>query len=490
MHNNSLKSKAIKGIAWSAIDKFIVQLVQFAISLVLARMLMPEDFGLIGMLNIFIVISQTFIESGLGTGVIQRQNRTDLDFSTLFVFNIGISCLFYLLLFFLAPFIASFYQQPQLIDLTRILGLLLIINAFGIVQRTKLTIAVNFKFIALSNITGVLLGGLFGLLAVFKGYGVWSLVIQTLSGSLGSAIFLWFFGNWKPSIKFSRESFNSLFHYGSKLLIAGLYAQILNNIYNIFIGKFYPVASLGYYTRTKNFADISSGIVVGVFQQATFPLLTEVQNHKEKLISIYSRTIRMSAFINFPLMTILALLSKPIVIFLFTEKWIAIVPLLQWMFFARFFSPISALNLNLLNAIGRSDLFLKVDLLKLPITLLAMIITIPLGLKAMIIGHVVTTTLSYFINAYMPGKIYGYGAFEQLKDMFPFFLATVGMSISVILLTFIIENLTLQLFFGALLGMGTYLFACWLLKLDELTELTKTVKQSISYLRENIFFKF
>lgn len=470
MQNTSLKSTATKGIVWSAVDKFAVQLGQFVVGIVLARVLLPEDFGLIGMLAIFIAISQTFIESGLGTGLIQRQARSDVDFSTLFVFNLLVSGFFYLVLFFSAPFISAFFEQPRLTDLTRILSLSLFLNAFAIVQRTKLTILIDFKSIAKSNVIGMVAGGLCGIMAAVNGFGVWSLVIQMLMSSLASSISLWLLSNWSPSIAFSEKSFKSLFGYGSKLLIASLYAQLLNNVYNICLGKFYSTASLGYYTRAKSFADLSAGTIVSVLQQATFPVLATVQNDKEKLVSIYSRMIRMSAFLIIPLMTLIALLAKPIVILLLTEKWISLIPLLQWMVFARIFLPMSTINMNLLNAIGRSDLYLKVDLSKLPLTIIAMIITIPLGVKAIIIGHVITSALSFIINAYLPGKFYGYGIINQLKDMLPVFAATIGMAISVFAICYFIDNLVFQLFFGGILGLTTYLFLCWLLKLEELKE--------------------
>lgn len=475
MHKSTLKSTATKGIVWSAVDKFAVQIGQFVVSIVLARILVPEDFGLIGMLAIFIALSQTFIESGLGVGLIQRQNREEIDFSTLFVFNLAVSGFFYLVLFFSAPYISSFFKQPQLTDLTRVLGLNLFLIALAIVQRTKLTIAIDFKSIAKSNLIGMILGGLTGVLAALQGYGVWSLVFQTLVGTLASSISLWFFSKWSPSLAFSKKSFNSLFGFGSKLLIAGLYAQILNNVYNICVGKFYPVASLGYYTRAKSFADISSGTIVSVLQQATFPIFSTVQEDKEKLVSIFSRMIRMSAFFIIPLMTLIALLAKPIVILLLTEKWITLIPLLQWMVFARIFFPMSALNMNLLNSVGRSDLFLKVDLSKLPITIVAMVITIPLGVKAMIIGHVVTTTFFFFVNAYLPGKLFGYGPIKQLKEMLPMFMATIAMAISVLFTLYLIDSLILQLIIGGLIGVSCYLFCCWLFKLEELSEVWELV---------------
>ncbi|OXG06370.1 O-antigen/teichoic acid export membrane protein [Flavobacterium araucananum] len=470
MQNTSLKSIAAKGIFWSAVDKFAVQIGQFVVSVVLARILIPEDFGLIGMLAIFMALSQTFIESGLGIGLIQRQDRTDIDFSTVFVFNLLVSGFFYLLLFFSAPYISLFFNQPQLTDLVRVLGLTLFLNALAIVQKTKLTIAMDFKSIAMSNVIAVIAGGLCGIVAAINGYGVWSLVVQSLVWSLATSVSLWFLSSWSPSVSFSKKSFNSLFGYGSKILLAGLYAQLLNNIYNICLGKFYPTASLGYYTRAKSFADVSAGTIVSIIQQATFPVLAAVQNDQEKLVSIYSRMIRMSAFLIIPLMTLIALLAKPIVILLLTEKWVSLIPLLQWMVFARIFLPMSAINMNLLNAVGRSDLYLKVDLSKLPLTILAMIITIPLGLKAIIIGHVVTSAIAFVINAYLPGKFYGYGAVKQLKDMLPVFFATIGMAISVLVLSYFIKNLILELLLGVVLGAVTYLFICWALKLEELKE--------------------
>jgi O-antigen/teichoic acid export membrane protein len=472
---SSLKSAATKGIIWSAVDKFAVQIGQFVVSIVLARILLPEDFGLLGMLAIFIALSQTFIESGMGLGLIQRQDRTDIDFSTVFVFNLAVSSLFYLLLFFSAPFIASYFSQPKLIDLTRVLGLNLFISSLAIVQRTKLTIEIDFKAIAKTNVIGVIIGGLTGVAAAMNGFGVWSLVIQTLLGAFASAVSLWFFSHWIPSIAFSKESFKNLFGFGSKLLLSGLYAQILTNVYNICIGKYYPIASLGFYTRVKGFADISAGTITSILQQATFPILASVQNDKEKLVSVYSRMIRMSSFIIIPMMTLIALLAKPIVILLLTEKWAAIIPLLQWMVFARIFLPMSAINMNLLNAIGRSDLFLKVDLSKLPLTVIAMIITIPMGVKAMIIGHVVTSAVAFFFNAYLPGKYYGYGGLAQLKDMLPVFVATIGMSVVVFLFTVFFDSLILQLVGGSVLALISYLFFCWLLKLKELSEVQKVI---------------
>lgn len=471
MYNSSLKLAAAKGILWSAVDKFASQIGQFVVGIMLARILMPEDFGLIGMLAIFIALSQSFIESGLGIGLIQKQNRTHVDFSTTFLFNLGVSTIFYIILLIMAPYIATFFRQPQLVDLIRVLGLSLFINAIAIVQRTQLTIVMDFKAIAKSNVAGVVLGGIAGVFMALNGYGVWSLVSQVLVGSVATSAVLWLHGNWAPSFVFSKSSFQNLFSFGSKLLFSSLYAQTLNNIYNICIGRYYPTAALGYYTRAKTFADVSAGTIVAVLQQATFPVLSLVQSDKKRLVSIYSRMIKMASFIIIPLMTFIALLAKPIVILLLTEKWMTLIPLLQWMVFARIFLPMSAINMNILNAIGRSDLFLKVDLYKFPLTVVALVITIPLGVKAMIIGHVITSALSFLINAYLPGKFFGYGAIKQLKDMLPIIAATLGMAIIIIVILAITDALFIQLILSGFFGFLTYLGLCRLMKLEEFYEL-------------------
>jgi O-antigen/teichoic acid export membrane protein len=471
LNNQSLKSQATKGMLWSAVDKFAVQAGQFIIGIVLARILLPDDFGLIGMLTIFIALSSVFIDSGMGSGLIQQQNRTDEDFSTVFVYNFAVSSFFYLVLFFSAPFIASFYEQPLLTPLTRILGINLIINSLAIVQRSRLTIAIDFKAFAIVNVIGVIIGGASGIIAATKGLGVWALVIQTLIGSSANVASLWYLSHWKPSLKFSTKSFKSLFGYGSKLLISGLYAQTLQNVYNITIGKAYPAAELGYYTRAKGFAEISAGTVTSILQQVSFPILASVQHDKTRLVSIYSRMIKMAAFFVFPVMTLIALLAEPIVLLLLTDKWAAVIPLLQWMVFARIFYPISVINMSILNAIGRSDLFLKVDLSKFPLIALALILTIPLGVKAMIIGHVVTSGISFFINAYLPGKLFGYGVIAQIKDMLPVFVATIFMTGLVYAVSYYLDNLFLKFLIGSTVAIISYLTACYILKIEEIKEL-------------------
>lgn len=456
---------------WSAIDKFAVQGGQFIIGIALARLLMPEEFGLIGMLSIFIAISQSLIDSGMGSGLIQKKNKTDVDFSTVFIFNFIISVFVYAILYAAAPFIADFYEMPQLVLLTRVLTINVIINSLTIVQRSKLTINIDFKTIAKVNAVSVFAGGIISLVLAYKGFGVWALVFQIISRSIISVVMFWFLSKWKPSLVFSKQSFKELFGFGSKLLIAGLYAQTLQNIYNIVIGKAYAAADLGFYTKSKEFAELTSGTITSILQQVTYPILASLQDDRTRLVSIYSRLIRMASFFVFPTMTLLALLADPFIRLVLTEKWAPAIVLLQWMSFARIFYPISVINMNILNAVGRSDLFLKVDLSKFPITVIALVVTIPLGVKAMVIGHVVTSFISFFINAYMPGKLFGYGAFKQLKDMIPVIVSTAIMALVVFLGINWINSHLLKLIVGGVLGVLSYWLVSHAYKMQELNEI-------------------
>jgi teichuronic acid exporter len=483
MNSKSLKNSAIKGMFWSATDKFAGQAGQFIFGIILARLLMPKDYGLIGMLSIFLAISQSFIESGMGSGLIQKKDRSDVDFSTVFVFNFAVSILFYLILFYAAPFIADFYSMPQLVLLTRILSINIIINSLAIVQRSKLTINIDFKTIAKVNVTSTILSGIIAVYFAYIGWGVWALVMRTLFSSVISVALFLSFSRWKPSIAFSKDSFKKLFGYGSKLLLAGLYAQLFNNLYNMVIGRYYSVNQLGYYERAKGYADMFSGTVTSIIHQVTFPILASLQNDPKRMISVYARLIKMTSFIIIPSMTLLAILADPLVRLLLTNKWAPAIELLQLVSFARIITPISVINMNILNATGRSDLFLKVDLSKLPLVILALIITIPLGVKFMVIGHVVTSGLAFFINAYMPGKLYGYGSFKQLKDMLPFIIATLVMALIVIFTISIIDSLILKIITGGAIGFVSYVATCGVMKVNEINEVKYFLVKIINDLR-------
>jgi O-antigen/teichoic acid export membrane protein len=453
----SLKSKATSGFIWNAIQNFGTSFGQIVVGILLARILDPSDFGLIGMLSIFIALSQVFISSGMGSGLIQKQDRTDKDFSTVFVFNLVISVLCYLILYFSAPLIASFYEMPELINLTRVLGIVLIINATSIVQRSKFEIAVDFKALAKVNVLAVFTSGIIAILAAYSGFGVWALVLKTILLSLITVFGLWILGSWKLSFEFSKESFRKLFGYGSKLLAAGIYARSLHEVYNVAIGKAYSASELGFYTQAKTLSDRPSSVLSSVLKKVTFPILSSLQKEEKRMVRAYSQMIRMAAFITFPALTLLAILAEPLVELLLTEKWLRVVPLLQWLCFARIVTPVAVINLNILKAVGRSDLFLKVDLYKFPIIVGALIVTIPISLEAVVIGQFISSIIAFFINAYMPGRLFGYGPLKQLQEMFPMMITTCIMAAVTILLINSTSNVWLQLFIGITSALFTYI---------------------------------
>lgn len=474
----SVKSALIRGVVWNSIEKVLMKGAAFIIGIVLARLLSPADYGLVGMLTVFIAIANVFIEGGFAKALIQRSNCSDLDYSTAFVSNVVMSIIIYLILFFCAPLIASFYKEPILIDLTRVLSLRFILGSFNIVQRAKLMAAVDFKSLAKINVISTIAGGVIGVSMAYFRFGVWSLVGQSIGNTLTSVILFPFISKWTPSVKFSKESFKQLFGFGSKLMITGVYAVVFNNISTLCIGKYYRSQQLGYFTRANQFSDMLAMTINDVLGTVTFPVLSSLQDEKERMVAVYRKMLFITALIVFPVMLLCTLLARPIIVILLTEKWLPCVVLAQWLFMARMFTPLSALNMNILNAVGRSDLFLKIDLLKAPLTIICLVITVPLGVKAIVIGDFICTFICFFINAYLPGKMFGYGAIQQLKDWRYIILSLAVMAASVILLLHFVENLWLQLTFGGLAGAAIYIGCCLLFKVidDEMLVMLKIKK--------------
>lgn len=480
---HSIKHKTINSIIWNFTEKLAVRLGQFVISIILARLLSPEDFGLIAIIMFFLNISQVFIESGFSKALIQKTHRTDLDYSSVFVINLLLSFLFYLLLFVSAPFIASFYSEPNLTMLIRVLSLTLVLNSLVIVQNVILQVDVNFKKMAKINVVSMLLSGIVGVLAALWGLGVWSLVIQSLLRSIISYFLFTSWVKWKASFTISLVNLKTLWRFASNLLVAGFVSHLTHNVYNLLIGKYYSLNSLGYYNRANSLASIVSDVVTQAIQQVTFPVLSQMQDDKDRMISSFIKMIKMSAFIIFPIMSLLSVMAEPLIRILLTDVWLPVIPLLQWMAFTRLLYPLNALNLNILNATGRSDLFLKVDLSKLPITILALVITLPMGVEAMVIGQVVCGVLYYAVNTYMPGRLYGYGFIKQVKDLIPFMVGSIFLyAVSYVSVSYF-ESVYLQLLIGAFLGMISYLGVCYLMRVKELSEVGRVLQNMMKSIK-------
>lgn len=473
---SELKKKTIKGFLWSAVERFSVQGLQFLMGLVLARLLLPSDYGLVGMLAIFLAISQTFVDSGFSSALIQKKNRTETDYSTTFFFNIGIGLFFYLILFFSAPLIADFYDTPQLTSLTKVIGLNVFIISLAVVQRAKLTIKLDFKTQAKASFTSVFIGGCIGIVMAYKGYGVWALVIQSLIQNGLNTLFLWFLSKWMPKAVFSKSSFKELFSFGSKLLSAGLLDTIFLNIYLLVIGKLFSARELGFYTRAQQFQKMPSQNITGIINRVIFPVLSSIQDDDDKLIKAYSTFIRLSAFIVFPLMIGLAVVAEPLIRLILTEKWMLTVPLLQLLCIAGMLYPVHAINLNILNVKGRSDLFLKLEIIKKVFITIAILITFSFGVKVMVIGQIFTSLISFFVNTHYSSKMINYGAWKQIKDMLPIIIITLLMAIGVYMAMLIVGCDALKLLIGIVVGIIIYFVSAKIGKFNELNEIISLIK--------------
>jgi len=472
----ALKQKAAKGVLWSAIERFSAQGVQFVLGIIVARLLLPSDYGLIGMLAIFMAISQTFIDSGFGTALIQKKDRDELDFSTTFYFNIIVALFFYGVLFVSAPLIADFYKQPILISLTRVVGLSIIINSFAVVQRTKYTINLDFKTQTKASLSSILISGVIGIYLAYTGYGVWALVWQALVRRLTNTIVLWLYSRWLPREGFSYTRFKKLFSFGSRLLASGLIDTLYGNIYLIIIGKFFSASQLGFYTRAKQFNDFPSSNITGILSRVTFPMLSTLQDDDTKLLLTYRKLIKLSALVIFPLMMGLAALADPLIRLILTDKWVDSIWMLQLLTFAGMWYPVQALNLSILNVKGRSDLFLRLEIIKKVIITIILVISIPFGLKWMIIGQIIIAYLVLTINTYYTKRIIGYGFFQQMEDLLKVLLLSFSMGTLIYFTIPLIQGNMLKLIVGILEGVVFYTPIAWFFNIGEIKYLPTLLK--------------
>jgi len=455
-----LKAKTVHGLFWSFIDSFANQGVTFVVGIILARLLTPYEFGLIGMLTIFIAISQSFIDSGFSSALIRKKECSQADYSTVFYFNLLAGILLYAILFLSAGLISNFYNEPQLISLIKILSLSLIFSSLSIIQRTILTKDLKFQIQTRISVISALGSGLIGLYLAINGYGVWSLVWQNVSKFAFNAIFLWVWIAWKPSYVFSKSSFKDLFSFGSKLLLSGLIDTIYRNVYYLIIGKYFSARELGYYTRADQFRMLPSQNLNVIISRVSYPVLATIQDDKEKLKASYRRLIQSSMLLTFPLMLGMAAVAKPLIVVLIGEKWLPAVPYLQLLCFLGIFYPLHALNLNMLQVKGRSDLFLKLEIIKKILAVPIIIIGINFGIIPMIHGMIINTLFAYYLNSYWSGKFIDYSFLRQLLDILPIFFIAAATSAIVYLFGIFysysdISQLIIQLILGAILFIGT-----------------------------------
>ena len=473
----SLREKSVRGVAWSAIERFALLGVQFVIQVVLARLLTPGDYGLVGMLAVFLAISQTFVDSGFTSALIQNQKRTERDFATAFFFNAGISVVFYVLIFAFAPAIADFYKMPQLVPIARVIGLSLIFSALSAVHRTKLTICVDFKTQAKATLGAAVLSGAVGIALARAGCGVWALAAQTLVNSGTTTLLLWIFVRWFPRHFFSPASFRPMFSFGSKLLAASLMHTIYANLYSLVIGKFFSAASLGYYSRADQMASLPASAGSGILSRVTFPLLATVQDDDARLGEVYRKYLRVSTGALVPAMLCLCALAEPIVLALLGEKWLPSVPLIRILCLAWMLDPITLVNLNLLYVKGRSDLVLRLEIVK-KITATAILFSaLPLGVFGLCVGRAFYSQIALALNTYYTGKFLKMTYWRQIREVLPIYLLSGTSAICAFAGTFFAGNPYAQIALGGGICFAVYASGAFLLKFDILDELSRLAKK-------------
>lgn len=462
---------------WSALERFSIQGVQFVVMLIMARLLTPADYGLVGMLTVFMAVAQVFIYSGFGNALVRKQDRTQTDCSTVFYFNLGMSVIMYAILFFCAPLIADFYKEPKLVAITRVIGLTLIINAFGAIQSVLKSAEIDFKIIAKVSVVNAVITGLIGILLAWRGFGVWALVYSSLIGSAVGAILGWFVYGWRPTWAFSTQSFKEFFGYGSKLAASGLLDTVYNNSYNLIIGKVFNAADLGYYTRAANFSTFPSSNITSIVSRVTFPLLCKIQDDDDRLRVVYRKFLRLSAYIVFPLMVGLAVVAYPMIIVLIGEKWAFSATLLTIICFAMMWYPVHAINLNLLQVKGRSDLFLRLEIIKKICGVIMLCITVPIGLVAMCWGSICTSIIALAINTYYTGKLIQVGFFKQMWDLTPILIYCFIMAAVVLSVNHFMPTDLLKLIIGIPVGAIVYIGISKMTKTSEYVELMQLIKK-------------
>ncbi len=471
---DNLQHKTIHALSWSFVEVIARKSVQFVIGIVLARLLFPEQFGLIGMLTIFMAIAQTFLDSGFGAALIQKREITKTDTCSIFYFNILVGLAAAGLLCLVAPWVADFYKQPILTPLMRALSLTIVINSFGLIQSTILTRQINFKTQTKVSLIAGALSGIIGITLAALGFGVWSLVVQQISAALFSVICLWSFNPWRPALIFSFNALREMFGFGSRLLFSGLLNQIFENIYFVVIGRLFSATDLGYFTRANTMNDFPMQTLSGMVGRVTFPVFSTIQDDPPRLKRGLKKALTILVLVNSPMMIGLALTARPLVLVMLTEKWSACVPYLQLLCMAALLFPLQLMNLNVLQAMGRSDLFLRLEIIKKILIAINIAITWRWGILAMIYGIIVNSIIGCYLNSYYTGLLISYPLREQVTDLLPYFIVSIVMGIAVYaegLLQFSHNWSMLLVQIGT--GIAVYVCLCRVFRLKDFMEIWK-----------------
>ncbi|WP_353120217.1 lipopolysaccharide biosynthesis protein [Myroides odoratus] len=476
---SSLRSKTVNGIIWNALQSFGTRFIQLAVTIVIARILLPSDFGLIGMLYVFIALGGVILDAGFGQALIRKENVDDLEYSSVFYFNIAISVLIYLLLYLLAPSISVFYSEPRLTDVSRAIFFIFPINAFALIQNTILSKRIDFKLLAKITITSAVVSGIVGVVMAYLEYGVWALVMQTIVQSLATVVLLWYYNKWRPIFAFSYAKIKGLLGFSLNLLGTNVLIVLFNNIYTLIIGKFYLLDQVGYYNQAKKFQDVPTSSITSIVQSVTYPVLSRLQNNDGQLREAYRKVINMAVFINFPIMLGLIACADNLFMLLLKEKWMPAVPYFQILCIYGALFPLHSINVNILKVKNKTKRLFVLEVVRRLIVVVAIVFTISKSIEWLIIGSVIASIFSILINMYYCGKEIELKVKTQLIDVIPIFVIAVISTFVMYMLKTVhhldIVSLIIQIFAGTL----SYLMLSKVFKVKSLNEIVLIVKEKI-----------
>lgn len=471
-----LKSSAISGVTWTAMERFGQQFLRLIIGVIIARILEPSMFGIVGMTVVFTDLAQSILDSGFGSALIQKKDRNEIDYSTCFYFNVVVGLVLYIVLFISAPYIADFYHTEELADVIRVISIGFVFNSLIISQNAKLSAEFKFKASAIINIASYLISGIVGIVLAYIGFGVLALVFQQVLACLLRVLFIEIYTKWIPMLIFSKRSFHYLFNFGNKVLVSGILLSIYNNLYTLVIGRIFAPAEVGYYNRANQFASLPSSTLIGIVMKVAYPLMAEVQDDTDRLRRSYQKFLRLPIYVIYPLLVGLIVLAKPFIVLLIGEKWIFCVPLLQVLAFSYMFDPLSHVNLNILYVKGRTDLVLKLDIISRIIGLTILFSTIPFGIWWLCFGRSVYGLVAYSINCYYTGKYIEFGFWEQMKYNIPLFIKAGIMGVVCYIPMFFTSNYYYQLILGFIVGVIGYLVISIITNDESYNDLIEIIK--------------
>ena len=473
----SLKNKTVKGLGWSALDNAAQYGIQFVIGIVLARLLSPDDYGLLGLTGIFTVICTALVGGGFSNALIRKKDATDDDYNTAFICNLGMSLLLYAVTFPCAPLIADFFGREVLTPLIRVSSLGLIIGALAMVQRTRLTKRIDFKTQTKITLVSSTVSGIVGIGMALMGFGVWSLVAQQLMAHTLRTLQLYIYNRWLPRLRFSTESFHDLFGFGWKLMVTALLDAVWKELYQVVVGKFYSPATLGQYTRAQHYARLFSRNLTSVMDRVTYPVLSSIQDDKERMVSAYRRIIRTSMFITAVAMFSLGAVSEPLIYCMIGPKWHEASTYLPFICISSSLYPLHAINLNMLKVQGRSDLFLGLDIIKRFISLAPLFVGAFVGIMPMLWVNIFVGFIGYYLNSYYSGRLLGYSTWMQLSDIAPSYILAFVIALSVWFLKYLPFSCWIILPLQFVVGAVVFFTLCRFFKMNEYKEIVGILKQ-------------